>query len=48
MDYSKIFSWIPYYKVLSLNKKLYPNKKNDFLSLTCIKKEIKTAHKAHG
>jgi ubiquinone/menaquinone biosynthesis C-methylase UbiE len=47
MDYSKIFSWIPYYKVLSLNKKLYPNKKNDFLSLTCIKKEIKTFHKDH-
>ena len=41
MDYSKIFLWLPYYKVLSLNKILYLNKKNDFLSLICIKKEIK-------
>lgn len=41
MDYSKIFSWIPYYKVLSSTKKLYPNKKNDFLSLICIEKKIK-------
>jgi ubiquinone/menaquinone biosynthesis C-methylase UbiE len=46
MDYSKIFSWSPYYKIISLkiistSKIQHENKKNDYLSLIYIKKEIK-------
>jgi ubiquinone/menaquinone biosynthesis C-methylase UbiE len=40
MDYSKMFSWLPGYKILKFQKKLYPGKKDDFLSLVKIKKEI--------
>ncbi|MDC3382556.1 class I SAM-dependent methyltransferase, partial [Candidatus Pelagibacter sp.] len=39
MDYSKIFSWLPYYEVLSLKKIPYLNKKSDLVSLICIRKK---------
>ena len=41
MDNSKIFLWLPHYKLQSLKTSLYPGKKNDFLSLICIKKNLK-------
>jgi ubiquinone/menaquinone biosynthesis C-methylase UbiE len=40
MDYSKFFSWCPYYKIKIFKKFKYKNKKKDFLSVVCIKKKI--------
>jgi ubiquinone/menaquinone biosynthesis C-methylase UbiE len=40
MDYSKIFSWCPYYKLKIFQKFKYKNKKKDFLAVFCFKKKI--------
>ena len=40
MNYSKIFSWCPYYKLKIFKKFKYKNKKKDFLAVFCFKKKI--------
>ena len=41
MDYSKIFSWCPYYKIKFFKKFKYNKSKiNDYLSIICFKKNL--------